>query len=173
VVTLIVRAGVGGSLSGALSGNGSSYTLAGRLQGDDAVGTLRDATGGVYFQARRDGDQLRMTLVEPGANGQPHVSRARELTLTRTTSGPAPAASTESSHAGATAEDRQLAHLLLSCAWCTFSYHGGSTYTGGSYGSTSGSRTVFSADGTPWGPQRLKVELNSNGYPIITSQGTE
>lgn len=36
-----------------------------------------------------------------------------------------------------------------------------------------GGQLLMSADGTQWVPQSLKIERNSNGYPIITSGGKE
>lgn len=56
-------------------------------------------------------------------------------------------------------QERQIAQLLVSSAWCCMSYSGGSTYTGGSYNRTSTERVVFAADGS--------------GAPIVKSQGKE
>lgn len=59
-----------------------------------------------------------------------------------------PAAATAPSKPVASSrQDKQIAQLLTKNAWCSFSFKGGSTYTGGSWGSTSRSRVVFSPNG--------------------------
>lgn len=50
--------------------------------------------------------------------------------------------------AGMSGQDRQLHDLLVSTAWCSFSYSGGSTYSGGSAGTTRTTRVVFAPDGS-------------------------
>jgi len=196
---------------------------------------LDESNGGAFFEARREGPQLRLLLADAGRDGKPDLSNPRLLTFTaRGATAPAPpapagrvagpggrsgrgASPPEASGRGASAQDRQLAALLTSSAWCTFSFSGGSTYSGGSYGNTNTTRAVFradgiatetsgheltnsggagnvwangnggqqarwkvengmlmlSADGVQWAPQQLSVTYNSNGSPIIKSNGKE
>jgi hypothetical protein len=168
-LTLLLQADGPGKVTGSFGGNGVMFLVEGQLQGETASGTMRNSTGGVYFEAERQGAQLHLILVEPGADGKPDYTRGRELLLapegasagTSAGAGVAQAAPTPpasatpgASGAGGSAalatspQDQQIARLLLSSAWCTFSYSGGSTYNGGSYGTSSSARAVFSADGT-------------------------
>jgi len=172
-VTLVLRPDGANGLVGSLSGNGSTYALAGKVQGDDATGTLRGNDGAAVFQAHLAGTQLRLRVVELGPNGLPNLSRAYDVVLARQESAPAPSA--PSSHAQSAAgasppgssasspQDQQLIRLLTSSAWCTYSFSGGQTYTGGYGGTEHKSRTVFSADGTV--TSRNDSELSNSGAP--------
>ncbi len=53
--------------------------------------------------------------------------------------------------------------FLTRNAWCTFSFSGGSTYTGGSYGNSNSSRTVFRPDGIA--VETTGHELTNSGAP--------
>ena len=350
-VTLVLRKDAQGKIGGSMSGNGVTYAVQADMLGDDVAGSLNGTGSQAYFEAHRDGAQLRVIIAEMGADGKPNYAAAREvmfmartdvaqagepampaqparpsratgrnplaspgatdhftgtfagadvtLTLGRegagyvgtihfrgedypatahtagkslagsfdaggqqfpfsvaatgegkyvnlTTGGttymlarggvggaanplaggdrpasvgaPAPSPARGSTAQGAMGtQDRQLHDFLVSTAWCSFSYSGGSTYTGGSAGTTRTTRVVFapngtvsetrngetttsgdvgqtygsssggqqgrwkveggqlllSSDGMQWAPQALKIERNSNGYPIVTSGGRE
>lgn len=189
-VTLLLQRGSSGTITGSLSGNGSTFTVTGaELQGEDVRGSLKSSDGSVVFHAHRTGDQLQLTVADLGANGQPDLGKTRQIVLARQgaevaatepkkrggmfgalgralekgiaannaanamTSGAASGGSAMGMAAGgspvtgATTSDTQLIQLLTSSAWCTFSYSGGKTYTGGSYGRTSSTRTVFGSNG--------------------------
>ena len=62
-----------------------------------------------------------------------------------------------------TPQDQQIVNLLLSTAWCSFSYSGGSTYTGGSAGTTRTTRAVFRPDGGV--SETSNAETTSSGAP--------
>jgi hypothetical protein len=228
VLTLLLQQDGPGKVTGSFSGNGVTFLVEGQQQGEDVTGTMRNNSGGVYFEASPDGENLRVILIEPGADGKPDYTRGRELSFTRDGSpaAAAPAATAQGAASTATGagtalattpQDQQIARLLLSSAWCSFSYSGGSTYNGGSYGTSSTSRAQFSTDGTmrqtggsentnsgaagsvygnsaggslmfwrvqngqlmlsqdraQWQPITLQITQNSNGYPIITANGTE
>ncbi len=67
----------------------------------------------------------------------------------------------------ATAQDRQIAQLLLSSVWCTMSYSGA---VGSSSGTTRTERVVFRSDGS--GTQQTGTESSySNPYGGVASQG--
>jgi hypothetical protein len=322
--TLVLQKDPQGRVTGSLSGNGVSYAVLGALQGQDAVGILTGAGMRSFFEAHREGTQLRLIMADVGADGKPDYAKARaviftaqgaaagsgnpladggaaekftgtftstDVTLSLKKEGvgyagtiryrgeeyPATARATGETLTGSfkvgsqsyelaiaaagdgksvnlatggttyllarggsgnanplaaggaapatggamtrpmTAQDQQLAALLTSSAWCAFSYSGSTTYTGTSGGTTRTSRAVFradglvsetsngetvnsgaagsaygsnsggqqarwkvenaqlmlSADGVQWVPQQLKIERNSNGYPIITTGGKE
>jgi hypothetical protein len=76
---------------------------------------------------------------------------------------PAPAGAPAPSAGGGSAEDQKMRDLFVSTAWCTFSFSGGSTYTGGSYGTSSGTRTLLRQDGTL--TQTGRSENTNSGAP--------
>lgn len=91
VITLVLKQAAGG-VGGSMSGNGSSYTVQGQLQGaDGARGSLKTPGGNVFFEAMRAGSQLTLILADPGPNGQPDYAKAQELHFTRQDDGAAPA----------------------------------------------------------------------------------
>ena len=105
-VTLTLAQAPDGKLTGRMSGGEAEYTVEGMVQQGVAVGVMYQASGGVYFEATRDGAQLALTLIEPGPDRQPDYSRTRQLVLTSSggpTAGPtAPALEPEApSQAGA------------------------------------------------------------------------
>lgn len=165
-IVLVLEADGPGKIKGSLSGNGVSFTVQGEIGQDGVVGTMRGSTGSAIFEAAREGAQLALILVEIGRDGRPDPATARELMFTAAAVGAAPAQQGAGGAGSSAAElggppsgvggatvgnssrDQQLSQLLLSTAWCTFSFSGGSTYTGGSSGRTSRTRTVFSPNGT-------------------------
>lgn len=166
VVTLTMRQDAAGRASGTMSGNGSSYQLAGALQGPELVGKATGNGTTVWFEASLDGAELHLILADVGPNGQPVLEQAKEIVFTRSgsaapgappTGAPAPppppapkqpatargpvASAAPPAPAAASPQDRQLRDFLLSSPWCSFSYSQAS-------GSTSTSRNVFLANGT-------------------------
>jgi hypothetical protein len=171
-------------------------------------------------------------MADAGADGKPDFAKTREVMFTASSdnsaSGSAASGNPLAAHGaasatggavsrGMTAQDQQIANLLTSTAWCSFSYSGSTTYTGTSGGTTRTSRAVFrpdglvtelkngetvnsgsagsaygsnsngqqarwkiengqlmlSANGVQWARQTMKIDKNSNGYPIITTGGKE
>jgi len=156
-IVLTIEADGPARVKGSLMGPGVSFTLAGEIEEGDASGTMKSAEGSAMFEAHREGNQLRLLLVELGADGHPNVAAGvREVLFSVDNSTPAPALAAAPAPAPAPAapggagspDDQRMRQLFTSSAWCTFSYSGGSTYSGGSYGSSSRTRTVFRADGS-------------------------
>lgn len=221
-ITLTLTQAAGGRTTGTLTIEGDVIQLGGtiaqgRLSGQATLGARRGV-----FEAAVEGDQLALVIAETNAAGVPDPATAQQLLFQRGNAAAAPATpaapgtARQPARGGGTAADRELSQLLLSSAWCSFSYSQTS-------GRTSTSRNVFLADGrlligtnseggtvnqyggtsTPngsvysqsqggqtarWqvqggrlfvdlgqGPQpvALSVARNSNGYPIITADGTE
>ena len=178
VVTLTLTQQQGGATSGALSGNGTVIRLTGKARHGELTGEAVSGASRAIFTATIEGNQLVFGLVELGADGTPNLATATELrfnkvsniaaappaaaapatpatppapgrprTPTPTPAPPAPRA------APGSAQDQQLRDLLLSSAWCSFSYSQTS-------GSTNTSRNVFLADG------RLLVNTNHEGGTV-------
>lgn len=174
--TLTLQADGPGKIRGSLVGNGVTFSVEGQLDGDDVTGTLRGSSGAAYFEAAREGAQLLVVLIELGADGRPNPATGRELVFTRDDSSSAQADAARQQGgavAGApppvdsrttpatSAQDQQLSRLFLSSAWCTFSYSGSRTYTGGTAGRSTSKRTVFSADGLM--QQSTSSEMTNSG----------
>lgn len=169
-VTLLLQRD-GEAVTGALSGNGTSFLVQGQVEGETIVGLMRGNGGGVFFEARPDGAGLTLTLVEPDAAGQPNFARARQLSFQpdggaasapgvtkdapasaaqRAAAGPAGRAGAGRAGGpgtGKTAQDQQIVQLLQSRAWCAMKFSSSGTYTGGSGSSTTTWRTTFTPDG--------------------------
>lgn len=135
---LVLRADGSGSLAG--------ERIRWRLEGDRLAVT--DARGQTDVnRVRVDGDTLALigaggaTVVfgRVGGGAPREAPAAKGAAGTRERAAPA--------GGGGSADDRRLRELLLSSAWCSFSYR--ATPGGGGYGDhTSSSRVVFRPDGT-------------------------
>lgn len=71
--------GVQGSLKDM---QGVVYTVQGEVEAGEAFGTLSTQQGALYFEAFREGNELYLTLIPVGANGQPDPSGAQEFVMT-------------------------------------------------------------------------------------------
>ncbi len=183
VVTLTLTQQQGGATSGALSGNGTVIRLSGKARHGELTGEAVSGSSRAIFTAAIEGNQLVFGLVELGADGAPNLATSTELRFNKvsniaaappagaTPAAPAPPAAPPAAGrprapaatpapappapraAAGSAQDQQLRDLLLSSAWCSFSYSQTS-------GSTSTSRNVFLADG------RLLVNTNHEGGTV-------
>ncbi|MCE9601827.1 MAG: hypothetical protein K8S21_06375 [Gemmatimonadetes bacterium] len=146
----------GARLSGTFAAAGQRYPFESRLAGDEM--TL--SSGGKDYGMLRKGaaaPSAARTDAMPGAAPSPVA--------------PAPASGGLGLVGATGVQERQIAQLLVSSAWCYMSYSGGSTYTGGSYGRTSTERVVFAADGM--GSTNAGSEnANSGGNGSVASQGS-
>ena len=136
--------------SGRFDLQGQSLPLSAARVGDRVIGTF-EAGGSTYMcEARAQGGGLAVTL-----NGQ-------TFQLAREDRAPGPAVGAIVPRAGGpsgapggavggSAQDQQLAQLLLSSAWCSFSYKSGYTNQ---------SRNVFHRDGT------LSINTNAEGGTV-------
>ncbi len=83
-LTLVIQHGPQGRLSGSLaSTTGARYSLQGVVQGGVARGRFSSGQGGSFFEARLQGANLVLSLIEPGPTGQPDYSRVRRLSFIR------------------------------------------------------------------------------------------
>jgi hypothetical protein len=120
----------GETLAGSFRAGGQSYDLTVASAGDGKFVNL--TTGGTTYLLARSGAGNANPLAAGGAT---------------TAMGGAGTAMGGAMSRGTTAQDQQISNLLMSTAWCTFSYSGSTTYTGGSGGTTRSSRAVFRLDG--------------------------
>lgn len=73
-----------GSIKGTLvSTTGGSFVVEGIVEEGVAMGTCYDNSGGVFFEAYLDGNDLYLGLIEPDANNMPDYNRMTEFMLTR------------------------------------------------------------------------------------------
>lgn len=148
----------------------SGYAGSIKYQGTDYPATAKDSGKTATGSFRAGTQSFEFTLT---ANDDKHVSLATGgvAHLLARADAPAPAnplaaAATPAANTNAlaaTPQDQQIASLLLSSAWCSFSYSGGSTFTGGTAGTTRTARTVFRADGTV--TQTNNSETTNTGAP--------
>ena len=147
-ITLTLRQDAQQRVTGTLIGHGSAFQVQGQVQSGNVLGTATSASGMVYIGAQIEGQNLRVLLAEPGMNGQPNFNTARQFVMARAGSSgeptggamqPPPQAQ-QAPQAG-TPLDAQLTQLLVSSAWCTFSYNQIS-------GASTKERVVFGRDGS-------------------------
>ena len=212
--------------AGKFSGDGIVMSIA--KEGDGYKGTLETQGTALPFTAQSGSRGLTGTFVAGGTtymfearlqgNVRALTSDGQTHSLQRQDSSNPLAAAPSQSPATAgqpvqTAQDQQLAQLLMSRRWCAFSFSsgggssgssstekitflqdgtviqstGGESYYSGSAGSVASDRSGgtrakwkveggglhVSADGIQWKRVNLKIEPNSNGYPILTADGRE
>ncbi len=155
-LNVVVRRSASG-YGGVLSLNGTDYPFTATANGTQLSGTFTVGGERYPFQSRVAGDEMTLSS---GGRDYPMTRKvdaaagaARSGGAVRGAGAAAPAAAgTRASGgigvAGSTGvQERQIAELLVSSAWCTMSYSSGSTYSGGSYGRSNTERVVFAADG--------------------------
>ena len=81
-VTLVLRNEGPGRIGGSLSGNGVTYAVEGEMQGEDVKGSFSGSGMKTYFEAHRDGSQLRVIMADIGSNGTPNYAAAHEILFT-------------------------------------------------------------------------------------------
>ncbi|PHN01656.1 hypothetical protein [Flavilitoribacter nigricans] len=75
----------GNGLQGSLTDmQGVVYQVQGTVEDGDAFGTMSTPQGAMYFEAFREDQDLYLTLIPAGTDGQPDVSGAQEFVLTAT-----------------------------------------------------------------------------------------
>lgn len=215
-VTFSISPGQGG-YAGNLQVQGQSIPFTAQRTGDHLTGNLSSGGTTYIFEARLQGNTLSIlsdgqtvTLERAGADlgggGAPMMAPAAPQGSMMNGGGMG---------GGGAGASTQLGQLLLSSAWCSFSYSGttdntgtgrsntsrvqfsadgtavqttgGESYYSGNSGSVAGQSSggqryywkvmgnslQVSGDGAQWVPVNLSVSRNSNGYPIITADGTE
>lgn len=83
-ITLTLRQDAQGKISGSLSSiSGMQFQVNGQIEEDAAVGACYDNKGGVYFEARLNGNQLLLDLIELDATNMPDYNKVRQLAFTK------------------------------------------------------------------------------------------
>ena len=175
----VIKRGAQG-YSGVLFMRGEEYPFTATASGTRLSGTFTAAGQRYPFESRLAGDEMTLSsggkdyrMARKGAAAAPASAMNGGMAGDAAAGAPAPApASGGLGLVGATGvQERQIAQLLVSSAWCYMSYSGGSTYTGGSYGRTNTERVVFAADGM--GTTNAGSEnANSGGNGSVASQGS-
>jgi hypothetical protein len=149
-------------VTGTLSGNGNTFNIQGEVQEGSLVGAVSGNGLRLFLLAQLAGNELRVAILEPGADGRPNPNSAQQLLLTRAGSAaPAAKAPAEkaqrapSSSVAASGNDGQIAQFLMRTPWCTFWFN----QTSGASGKE---RVVFGNDG--WVVQQKGGETYSSGY---------
>ena len=111
VLTLNLKQGANNSVTGTLtSSNGSVFQVQGTFEGNGvATGTCTMQSGGVFFEAYLEGNEMTFSLIEPGADGQPNYDKARYLVFNR--AGAATAKSAPTYAAGQTSGNAQPVNI--------------------------------------------------------------
>lgn len=170
-MTLVLTQGEGGRVTGTYSGAGATAPLTGQVRGGVLTGEVVIGGGRWGFEGGLTGEQLQLIAAPLGPDGTPVLAQATMVSFTRTSTtaqavpAPAPQAAPPGASAppagaaaGGGTQDRQLTQLLLSSAWCSFSYSQTS-------GATNTSRSVFLPDG------RLQTGTNYEGGTVNQQGG--
>jgi hypothetical protein len=170
-LTLSLNQDAKGNVTGTLATQNGLLRLQGSEGEGEIVGTATDGKRKVYFEAELEGSELHFLLAGLDPAGHPDYGQAQELTFTRSSkaasvtpkperkpwkapsAGQSPSARQPARGPGKSSQDQQLAKLLLSSPWCSFSYSQ-------SGGRTSTSRNTFAPDG------RLHISSSSEGGPV-------
>ncbi len=159
-ITLTLRQAPGGRITGTLVGRSRFDVRASVKGGGQFEGFASNEGGRMYIAGQLDGatGNLGLVMAEVGPDGQARPETAQQAMAVRTNgrpggraagknaAPPAPGSTARGGVSGASGPDRQLAQLLTSSAWCSFSYSGAGA--GSSSGTTSTERVVFRADGS-------------------------
>jgi hypothetical protein len=85
-VTVTMQQDAQGNVRGTWTGAGTMQ-IEGMVEEGIAMGAIYNQEGGVYFEAEVQGAQLRLALIEAGADNQPDYSKMTDLVLTSTAGG--------------------------------------------------------------------------------------
>lgn len=190
-VTIVFRDAGGGKVGGTLSGNGNTFEISGMSQGNGAEGTVEGNGQKMFFGAAVEGDNLRLILAEPDANGQPNFQRATQLSFKRTAGVPAGGGQAAGGNPlgggrAAAASDRYAGawsskDVQLSLSGGDGKYSGTLTHQGQNYPITlkdegPGLSGTFTAGGSPY-EVLIKHEngflhLNTAGTTYMLAKGT-
>jgi hypothetical protein len=168
-LTLTLMQDAKGHVTGTLSSSSGTLRLDGIEGEGEVIGSATDGKTKAHFEAELEGSELQILFAEIDTTGQPNYAQAQEMTFTRTSTSASAMPKHEPKHGkgakksvpppAASQQDQQLAQLLLSSPWCSFSYSQSS-------GRTSTSRNTFSSDGT------LRVSSSSEGGTVNQSGGS-
>lgn len=202
-LTLTLKQDAKRGVTGALSGSGASFPLKGEVKGSGMNGVITANQSQVFIVAQLKGAQLDVLLADPGPDGKPNMNASRRLLFVRSDARPGAAAPAGSGgdplsqvltrnpwcafsynkNTGTSRTERVVFHPNGTLQQTS----GAETYNSGPAGSVAGQHRGgsqgrwkvangmlhLSEDGSTWTPQPLQVTQNSNGYPIIKSEGKE
>jgi hypothetical protein len=135
-VTLVLKHDGPKKVTGTLTGNNTTFQVAGEVTPDGLMGAVTGQQGNLYMMAKLEGPGLTVVLAEPGPTGQPNLQAARRIVFAKATGKERPAAPS----AKPEGVDGQLTQLLTSSAWCGFTYNQRS-------GTSTRERVVFQPNG--------------------------
>ncbi|NOZ13104.1 MAG: hypothetical protein GXO69_05580 [Acidobacteria bacterium] len=89
-LTLVIRDSGNGSVSGTLtsSSTGQPMQVSGQSDGDSCNGTIIGSGGTIFFEAMKEGNGVRLILIQPDAKGMPDYNKAQELMFKRSSGTP-------------------------------------------------------------------------------------
>lgn len=169
----------GAGYGGALTINGEQIPFTGSAAGSTLTGSFAVGPQKYSFTAQVAGDAMSLTsegttyrLARGGASAGAAAPAVGAMPAQggygALPNGGAPGAMGGGAPSG---QDAQIMQLLMSSPWCTMSYSGGSTYTGGSYGRTTTERVVFAAGGQ--GVLQRGNENTNSGAPGSAYMGQQ
>lgn len=196
-VTLVLKQDAQSQVKGTLTGNNTTFQVAAQATPQGLMGTVSGDAGSLYLMAQYEGASLIVLLAEPAPNGQPNLQATRRLVFAKAA---APAGGqdgqisqfltrnawcgfTYNKTSGTSTRERVVFYSNGTVARTS----GAQTYSSGPAGSVAGQSANanqgrwkvangtlnLSQDGVNWTPQPLQVTQNSNGSPIIKSNGKE
>jgi hypothetical protein len=200
-VTLVLKQDAQSQVKGTLTGNNTTFQVAAQATPQGLMGTVSGEAGSLYLMAQYEGASLVVLLAEPGPNGQPNLQATRRLIFSKAAAGSPSSKSgqdgqisqflarnawcgfTYNKNTGTSTKERVVFYSNGTVARTS----GAETYSSGPAGSVAGQSgnanqgrwkvadgmLHLSQDGTNWTPQPLQVTQNSNGSPIIKSNGKE
>jgi hypothetical protein len=168
-LTLTLNQDAKGHVTGTLSSSSGTLRLDGMEGEGEIIGSATDGKTKAHFEAELEGAELQILFAEIDATGQPNYAQAQEMIFTRMSKAASAPRKAEPKQGkgtkkpatppAASRQDQQLAQLLLSSPWCSFSYSQSS-------GRTSTSRNRFSSDGT------VQVSSSLEGGTVNQSAGS-
>lgn len=80
-LTLVIRDSGNGTVSGSLtsSSTGQPMQLTGQSDGSSCNGTITGSGGSIFFEAMKEGNGMRVILIQPDSKGMPDYNKAQEL----------------------------------------------------------------------------------------------
>ena len=136
----------GEGYTGTIKYRGTEYPATARVAGESLAGSFKVGAQSYDMAIASTGDGKYVNLSTAGTTYMLARSAATDgnpFAAAAPTASSAPSGSSTS--LGLTAQDKQIAQLLISTAWCSFSYSGSATSS--SSGRTNTSRSAFTADG--------------------------
>ncbi|MCK5879209.1 MAG: hypothetical protein KAH24_05495 [Holophagae bacterium] len=80
-LTLVIRDSGNGTVSGSLtsSSTGQPMQLTGQSDGSSCNGVISGSGGSIFFEAMKEGNGMRVILIQPDSKGMPDYNKAQEM----------------------------------------------------------------------------------------------